>query len=937
MMLRRLLMGNHVPAPLNHQFDLTPFSHKTSDDKPTEEEGSKLNGKADSPEKTADKDDKDALGLKTSATNNGIAASSSPKPSAGKSATEDSEMSGMDGAVEEGSTTEAKPNNEQPDEPMTTPKDAPESDSAPVKDEAKDETNAKEKEDNSGLLSEPVNTPMPPSEPVGTPAKEEKSAETTEAKPAETSEAKPVGISDDKPAKTSEDKPMETSEEKPEETTAEVPKVTPEKAPGDDPMDVDESSERPNASSSGELGESTQATAVSDAPALATPSKEDQPPQEPKATDTESQEKTQTPTPQTESASSARPASPVKVSREREEDPEEDEPLAKRAKTNTKSEAEDSIGVASGLSPAPASASANANLEGAIPDDQSISSYQGREIRNQIARIKKTKNGSNFKWPVEKLWPDIWTQYKEFVHNPVDLSMFEVKLRDNKYRNYGELKADIKLLYENSMAYNSDPHPVTQAAMAVRNELFARLAEISKMSEPLKEKSKYQALRHAEPRIATQPRRPSQSQPRAAPALSPKSKPEPVATATSPVLSNSAGAGGPAFALPPNGVPQIRRDSTRGDGDRPKRPINPPKNRDPVYSSKPGLKKRLEPEMKFYAEVLNELKKPKYFAHNTYFLAPVDPVAYNIPTYFSVIKKPMDLGTMTNKLERGEYRSGKEIEKDVRQMVNNTETFNGLDSIVTKSGQFLENLFKDEVTKKDTWLAKNYPPSAHSGGRSSGSPEPAARDTEDDTDDGPEEEDNESIRNLQSRLGEEQDKLTGMLGAKKPDLTMIEIQQNVVSLLQRKLVEEKTKFGSEPKKAKASKKKATNSKPRPKPSVGNASMGHAKKPSSSNVSHSKKPSGVQPKKPAPKKRAIGGLEKAVIADGINELDGALLNKAVEIIKKDTNQKVSHARYQVGKLIWRLTGSFLLTRRMTTANLSWTSNSCLRMPLANSTS
>lgn len=866
----------------------------------------------------------------TSTTNGGVAAASSPKPSAEKSATEDSEMSGMDGAVEEGSTTEAKPSNEQPDEPMTTPKDAPESEPAPAKDEDTKEADVKEKADNSVLPSESTGTPMPPSESVGTPAKEDKPKGTTGDKPKETPE--------EKPAKASEDKPTETSEERPEEKPVDMSKDKPEKGPGDDPMDVDESTDRPNASSSGELGESTQATAVSDAPALATPSKEEQSPQEQKATPTEPQKKAQAPTPQTDSTSSALPASPVKVPRERDEDPEEDEPLAKRAKTNTQSEAaEDSIGVASGLSPAPAGTSANTNLGNAIPNDQSISPFQGREIRNQIARIKKTKNGSNFKYPVEKLWPDIWTQYKEFVPNPVDLSMFEVKLRDNKYMNYGELKADIQRLHDNSMAFNGDPHPVTQAAIAVRNELFARLAEISKMSEPSKEKSKYQALRHAEPRIATQPRRPSQSQPRAAPALSPKSKPEPAATATSPVLSNSAGAGGPAFALPPNGVPQIRRDSTRGDGDRPKRPINPPKNRDPVYSSKPGLKKRLEPEMKFYAEVLNELKKPRYLAHNTYFLAPVDPVAFNIPTYFSVIKKPMDLGTMTSKLERGEYRSGKEIEKDVRQMVNNTESFNGLDSIVTKSGQYLENLFKEEVTKKDAWLAKNCPPSAHSGGRSSGSPEPATRDSEDETDDGPEEEDNESIRNLQSRLGEEQDKLTGMLGAKKPDLTMIEIQQNVVSMLQRKLVEEKTKFGNEPKKAKASKKKATVSKPRPKPSVSSASMGHAKKPSAGNVSHSKKPSGMQTKKPAPKKRAIGGLEKAVIADGINELDGPLLNRAVEIIKKDTNQKVSHSPYHLRGLTGKLTGSFLPTRRMTTASLSWTSNSCLRMPLVSSTS
>ncbi|KAL7564416.1 hypothetical protein ACA910_002734 [Epithemia clementina (nom. ined.)] len=37
------------------------------------------------------------------------------------------------------------------------------------------------------------------------------------------------------------------------------------------------------------------------------------------------------------------------------------------------------------------------------------------------------------------------------------------------------------------------------------------------------------------------------------------------------------------------------------------------------------------------------------------FLQPVDPVALNIPNYFSVIKHPMDIQTLSEKLERGEY------------------------------------------------------------------------------------------------------------------------------------------------------------------------------------------------------------------------------------------------------------------------------------------
>ena len=35
------------------------------------------------------------------------------------------------------------------------------------------------------------------------------------------------------------------------------------------------------------------------------------------------------------------------------------------------------------------------------------------------------------------------------------------------------------------------------------------------------------------------------------------------------------------------------------------------------------------------------------------FLKPVDPVALNLPDYFSIVKEPMDLGTIQKKLEGG--------------------------------------------------------------------------------------------------------------------------------------------------------------------------------------------------------------------------------------------------------------------------------------------
>ncbi|KAK8134122.1 bromodomain protein-3- variant [Apiospora sp. TS-2023a] len=657
----------------------------------------------------------------------------------------------------------------------------------------------------------------------------------------------------------------------------------------DDSMDVDESTGQPDLLSSGEHGESTQATAVSEPAIVSSPQEASQPPEPSKTEDVKMEEAAPAETkPESDEPLKERSGTPGKIARKLEDDNAE-ERSAKRAKTEFQPEAatEDSIGVATGLSPAPMNPSDD--LADSVPNDKQITFHQNKEIRAQIGRVKKTKSGSNFRSSVEKLWPQVWDSYKQQIENPVDLSMFEVKLREMRYANFGEFKADLQLLHDNALKFNGPGNIVTAAALQVRNDLLGRLVEIAKNEEPLRlDKGKHQPTRHTEPRAATQVRRQSQSQPRAPPTTSPKAKAEPttnVASRPSPAPPTPASATGPAFALPPNGMPQIRRDSTRGDGDRPKRPINPPKNRDPDYSSKPGLKKRLDPELKFYGECLMEVKKSKHWNQNQFFLEPVDPVAFNIPTYFSIIKKPMDLGTMSQKLERGEYRTGKEIEKDLRQMVANSEQFNGLDSLVTQSGQALEAVFKDEVAKKDAWMAKNAPVRSRAG--SAGTPELSAHDSDEESEAEAEEQENDSIRNLQLRLSEEQVKLNGLLGAKKPDLTMIEIQQNVVSMLQRKLVEEKTKFSSESKKTKSKKKSI--SKPKPKSSSGGTAAGNGVKKSSGSVPVVKKASGAS-KKSASKKRHMGNLEKAVIAEGINELDGPLLNKAVDIIKKDTHQK-----------------------------------------------
>lgn len=58
------------------------------------------------------------------------------------------------------------------------------------------------------------------------------------------------------------------------------------------------------------------------------------------------------------------------------------------------------------------------------------------------------------------------------------------------------------------------------------------------------------------------------------------------------------------------------------------------------------------------------------------FSKPVDPVALNIPDYFTIISHPMDLGTIKSKLEKNLYSDIEEVAADVRLTFSNAMTYN---------------------------------------------------------------------------------------------------------------------------------------------------------------------------------------------------------------------------------------------------------------------
>ncbi|XP_019168196.1 PREDICTED: transcription factor GTE8-like isoform X2 [Ipomoea nil] len=100
----------------------------------------------------------------------------------------------------------------------------------------------------------------------------------------------------------------------------------------------------------------------------------------------------------------------------------------------------------------------------------------------------------------------------------------------------------------------------------------------------------------------------------------------------------------------------------------------------------PGSSGRLEPaklapeQSSLNATLLkqcgNLLKNLMTHQHGWVFNEPVDPVKLNIPDYFTVIKHPMDLGTIKKKLASGQYSNPLDFLADVRLTFSNAMTYN---------------------------------------------------------------------------------------------------------------------------------------------------------------------------------------------------------------------------------------------------------------------
>jgi len=94
---------------------------------------------------------------------------------------------------------------------------------------------------------------------------------------------------------------------------------------------------------------------------------------------------------------------------------------------------------------------------------------------------------------------------------------------------------------------------------------------------------------------------------------------------------------------------------------------------------------------KFLTALLRQIRRSK---DSMPFREPVDPVKLNIPRYFDIIDRPMDLSTVESKLATGAYPVVQAVVDDFNLMIDNCVKFNGPENPVTKMGKNMQATFE---------------------------------------------------------------------------------------------------------------------------------------------------------------------------------------------------------------------------------------------------
>lgn len=88
------------------------------------------------------------------------------------------------------------------------------------------------------------------------------------------------------------------------------------------------------------------------------------------------------------------------------------------------------------------------------------------------------------------------------------------------------------------------------------------------------------------------------------------------------------------------------------------------------------------------------------------FKYPVDPASDGVPDYLEKVKRPMDLSTIKDKMDRAEYKSDEEFLADVEQIFANCYMYWKKTDPMWAACEKFQKTFQEKYAQMNKWLSK---------------------------------------------------------------------------------------------------------------------------------------------------------------------------------------------------------------------------------------
>ncbi len=400
-----------------------------------------------------------------------------------------------------------------------------------------------------------------------------------------------------------------------------------------------------------------------------------------------------------------------------------------------------------------------------------------RPVRNtnQLVYLKnvvmpavwKHQFGWPFQTPVDAVKLNI-PDYHKIIKNPMDFGTIKKRLDNGYYWSAKECIKDFNTVFTNCYVYNKAGEDIVVMAQTLEKLFLTKIAAMPKEEQEVAAAGGGGGA--GAPGSAAKGGLPPGS---GAPGAGPrKTRPVRSMSITSSTSETNVDVGADADDKPPvkkkQGVKRKQADTTtplvsgggaagsagaatdeerRESGRQIKRVSKDLPEYAPQHSSKP--KGRLTESLNACSEILKELFSKKHANYAWPFYKPVDTDLPNLADYRKVIKTPMDLGTIKNKMESREYGSGAEFAADVRLIFTNCYKYNPPDHEVVQMARKVQDVFEMRYAKIPDDVGDDL------GGGRSRQPHGVPVDSDLDSDD----EREKKLMNLQEQLRQMQEQL----------------------------------------------------------------------------------------------------------------------------------------------------------------------------------